>query len=440
MSSLIVAKFGGIALADAEAVRHTAEIINSNPNRRYIVVSSPGIRSSEEIRITDMLYICHSRYANRENFTEILEKIEGRFGEIINALGVNFDMHAEISDLKKNLFLGRTIDYIVSRGEYIMARIVAEYLGWDFVDAANIIVFNRDGTLNVEKSLEAIKNFLRRTEYAVIPGFYGAVSGTNIKTFERGGGDATGALIARAMGAGLYEKWAEATEVFSADPAIVKNPAIIRNITYSELKELTYMGINIVYEDVIYLMQDSGISLSIRNIHHPDDAGTLITDQLPENLQRRVTACIAGRRNYKLIHIHKFGLNKAVGIGRKVFGIFSDRNISCEHYLSGIYQFMIVVKNPLFDLKRVEILNALKDAVNPESVEVEKDLSLIAVIGEGMGTVKGIFAKMFNALAEAGVKVRMIEQGADDLNILIGVYNEDFETSVKALYDAMILQ
>ncbi len=440
MSSLIVAKFGGIALADAEAVRHTAEIINSNPNRRYIVVSSPGIRSSEEIRITDMLYICHSRYANRENFTEILEKIEGRFGEIINALGVNFDMHAEINDLKKNLFLGRTIDYIVSRGEYIMARIVAEYLGWDFVDAANIIVFNRDGTLNVEKSLEAIKNFLRRTEYAVIPGFYGAVSGTNIKTFERGGGDATGALIARAMGAGLYEKWAEATEVFSADPAIVKNPAIIRNITYSELKELTYMGINIVYEDVIYLMQDSGISLSIRNIHHPDDAGTLITDQLPENLQRRVTACIAGRRNYKLIHIHKFGLNKAVGIGRKVFGIFSDRNISCEHYLSGIYQFMIVVKNPLFDLKRVEILNALKDAVNPESVEVEKDLSLIAVIGEGMGTVKGIFAKMFNALAEAGVKVRMIEQGADDLNILIGVYNEDFETSVKALYDAMILQ
>lgn len=440
MSSLIVSKFGGIALADAESVRHTAEIIHSDPNRRYIVVSSPGIRSSEEIRITDMLYICHSRYANRENFTEILEKIEGRFGEIINALGVNFDMQSEISDLKKNLFLGRTNEYIVSRGEYIMGRIMAKYLGWEFVDAANIIVFNRDGTLNVEKSLEAVKNFLGRTEYAVIPGFYGAVSGTNIKTFERGGGDATGALIARAMGAGQYEKWAEATEIFSADPAIVKNPEIIRNITYAELKELTYMGINIVYEDVIYLMQDSGISLSIRNIHHPDDSGTLITDELPENLRRNVAACIAGRRNYKLIHIHKFGLNKAVGIGRKVFGIFADRNIACEHYLSGIYQFMIVVKNPMFDLKRVEILNALKDAVNPESVEVEKDLSIIAVIGQGMGTVKGIFARIFNALADAGVKVRMIEQGADDLNILIGVYDEDFETSIKALYDAMILQ
>ena len=439
---LIVSKFGGISLADVESVRKTADIILSDPSRRYVVVSAPGIRSGDEIRVTDMLYICHSRYANRENFTEVLNKIEERYNELVHGLGVNIDMHACISDLKKNLFLGRSNEYIVSRGEYIMGQILAEYLGWTFVDAVKLIVFNRDGTLNQEKSIAAAQEELKDIDHAVIPGFYGAIAGstTNIKTFERGGGDVTAAVIARALNADLCEKWAESTEVFSADPAIVKNPEIIRNITYAELRELTYMGINIVYEDTIFILQNTGIPLSIRNIHHSEDRGTLITETIPPESGRPVAACIAGRRNFKIVHIHKFGLNKAVGIGRKVFGIFSDRNISCEHYLSGIYQFSIVVKNPMFDLKRAEILKALTEAIEPESIGVEKDLSLIAVIGEGMGTVKGIFAKMFNAVASADVKVRMIEQGADDLNILIGVYDEDFEVTVKALYEVLIQQ
>ena len=438
--SLIVSKFGGISLASVESIKKTAEIIKSDPSRRYVVVSAPGIRSGDEIRVTDMFYICHSRYINRENFTEMLVKIEERFTEIVQALGVNVDIHDQISDLKKNLFLGRTNEYIVSRGEYIMGRIMAEYLGWQFVDAADIIFFNRDGTLNVEKTLETAKTVLSKVDRAVIPGFYGSVSGTNIKTFERGGGDVTGALIARALGADLYEKWAESTEVFSADPAVVKNPSIIRNITYAELRELTYMGISIVYEDVILLMEHSGIPISIRNIHHSDDRGTMVTRDILPDARRDVAACIAGRRNFKVVHIRKFGLNKAVGIGQKVFGIFTSHNISCEHYLSGIYQFSIVVKNPMFDLKRAEIIRELTDAIAPEDIEVQKDLSLIAVIGQGMGTVKGIFAKVFNALAGANIKVRLIEQGGDDLNILIGVYDEDFDVSVKALYDAMILQ
>ncbi|MBQ7154417.1 MAG: aspartate kinase [Synergistaceae bacterium] len=440
--SLIVSKFGGISLADVESVKKTADIILSDPSRRYVVVSAPGIRSGDEIRVTDMLYICHSRYANRENFTEVLTKIEERYNEIISGLGVSVDMHSAISDLKKNLFIGRSNEFIVSRGEYIMGQILADYLGWPFVDAVKLIVFNRDGTLNLEKSLAAVKEVLSGMDHAVVPGFYGAIAGstTNIKTFERGGGDVTAAVIARAMEADLCEKWAEATEVFSADPAIVKNPEIIRNITYAELRELTYMGIDIVYEEMILILQDTGISLSIRNIHHAEDKGTLITATLPPEIGRNVAACIAGRRNFKIVHIHKFGLNKTVGIGRKVFGIFSDRSISCEHYLSGIYQFSIVVKSPLFDLKRAEIIKALNDAIEPESIGVETDLSLIAVIGEGMGTVKGIFAKIFNAIASANVKVRMIEQGADDLNILIGVYDEDFDVTVRALYEAMIQQ
>ena len=321
-----------------------------------------------------------------------------------------------------------------------MARIMAELLGWTFVDAAELIFFNRDGTLNTEKTLSSIKEVLSGVDHAVIPGFYGTVSGTNIKTFERGGGDMTGALIACAVEADIFEKWAETTEIFSADPSIVKNPSIIRNITYSELRELTYMGINIVYDDVVLLMEESGIPTRIRNIHHTDDIGTLITRELPADTKRDVAACIAGRRSFKVIHIKKFGLNKLVGIGQKVFGIFTSRNISCEHYLSGIYQFSIVVKNPMFDLKRAEIINELNKAINPESIEVQKDLSLIAVVGEGMGTVKGIFAKAFDALAAANIKVRLIQQGGDDLNILIGVYDEDFDASVKALYEAMIVQ
>ena len=435
-----MSKFGGMSLADVDSIKKTVEIIRSDPSRRYIVVSAPGIRSGDEIRVTDMFYICHSRYINRENFSEMLTKIEERFNDIVQSLGLKTDIHYEINDLKKNLFLGRTNDYIVSRGEYIMGKIMAELLGWKFVDAAEVIFFNRDGTLNAEKSIAAIKSVLGSVDHAVIPGFYGTVSGTNIKTFERGGGDVTGALIALALGAEKFEKWAETTEIFSADPSIVKDPSIIRNITYSELRELTYMGISILYDDVILLMEKSGIPTSIRNIHHSDDRGTLVTGGLPPDSGRDVAACIAGRRNFKVVHIRKFGLNRAVGIGQKVFGIFTKRNISCEHYLSGIYQFSIVVKNPMFDLKRAEIIQELNDAINPEDIEIQTNLSLIAVVGQGMGTVKGIFAKTFNALAAANIKVRLIEQGGDDLNILIGVYDEDFETAVRALYEAMIVQ
>ncbi|MBQ7221829.1 MAG: aspartate kinase [Synergistaceae bacterium] len=438
--SLIVSKFGGMSLADVDSIKKTAEIIRSDSSRRYVVISAPGIRSGDEMRVTDMFYICHARYINRENFSEMLTKIEDRFTSIVQALDLTTDIHYEMMDLKKNLFLGRTNDYIVSRGEYIMGKIMAELLGWKFIDAAEVIYFNKEGTLNRDKTIAAVKEVVSRYERAVVPGFYGTVSGTNIKTFERGGGDVTGALLALALGADMYEKWAESTEIFSADPSIVKSPSIIRNITYAELRELTYMGISILYDDVILLMEHSGIPISIRNIHHSDDKGTLVTDELPPDSRRDVAACIAGRRNFKVIHIRKFGLNKLVGIGQKVFGIFTRRNISCEHYLSGIYQFSIVVKNPMFDLKRAEIVKELQDAINPEDIEVQKDLSLIAVVGQGMGTVKGIFAKTFDALAAANIKVRLIQQGGDDLNILIGVYDEDFEVSVRALYEAMILQ
>ncbi|MBQ9390150.1 MAG: ACT domain-containing protein [Synergistaceae bacterium] len=439
MNDVTVSKFGSVAFSTPDMVKRTADVIMSDDKRRYIIVSAPGSRNNEDVKMTDLLFILNSRYENREDFSEMLNQARLRFTDIVRGIGVNFDVDAEITAVKKNLFFGKGNDFVVSRGEYIMAKIFAEYLGWKFIDAADCIFFGRDGTLDMEKTFAATEKILSDVSHAVIPGFYGSVGGTGIKLFPRGGGDITAAIVARAVDASLCEKWSETTKIYSADPAIVDNPTVIRHITYEELKQLNYMGVNVFHEDVIYLMQGIGIPIRVRNIHDVDDEGTYVTAELPADSHRSVAACIAGKRNYRIIHIEKFGLNRLTGIGQKVFGIFTERNISCEHYMSGIYRFSIVVKNPLFDLKRAEILQALKDAIHPENIKVEKNLSLLTIVGKGMGTVKGIFAKIFNAIADAGIKVKMIEQGSDDLNIIIGVYDEDYEAAVRAVYGAMIL-
>ena len=439
MSDVIVSKFGSAAFSTQEMVKKAADIVISDPRRRYIVVSAPGNRTRDEVKMTDLLFILNSRYENREGIEEIVEKIRSKFVELVDGLGVNFDVDAEISSLKKNLIFGQGNDFVVSRGEYISAKIFAEYLGWPFVDAADFIFFNKDGALDVEKTSQSAEKLFSDVDRAIIPGYYGSINGKRIKLFPRGGGDTTAAIVARAVHASICEKWSETTKIYSADPSIVENPTVIRQLTYEELKQLTYMGINVCHEGVIHLMQDIDIPFLIKNIHDIEDEGSSITRELPADNHRGVAACIAGKRNYRIIHIEKFGLNRLTGIGQKVFGIFTERNISCEHYMSGIYRFSIVVKNPLFDLKRGEILQALNDAIKPESIKVEKNLSLITVVGTGMGTVKGIFAKIFDGIAEAGIKVRMIEQGSDDLNIIIGVYDEDYEAAVRAIYNAVIL-
>ena len=440
MNNLIVSKFGGNSVASAESIKKAAEIIKSNPARRYIVVSAPGRRSKEDIKVTDMLFMAHAMYSNKEkNYENMLEKIRERYQDIIDGLGIDFDLKGEAADIRKSLVLGRNADYIVSRGEYIIAKILAKFLGWPFVDAADLIYFKIDGTLDEEKTFKEAADFLKNYEHAVIPGFYGSIGGINIRLFPRGGADTTGAILARALNADYCEKWSETSQIFSADPAIVENPEIIRNITYRELRELAYMGIDVIDEDVIYLLQHVKIPIFIRNIKYPEDEGTFISDELPEGIKREVAACIAGIRHYRMIKIEKFGLNKTTGIGHKVFSIFTNRGISCEHYISGIYNFSIIVKHPMFDLKRNEIFDEIRRAINPENIHVEPELSLIAIIGQGMGSVKGIFARVFNAIAEAGVKVRMINQGSDELNIIVGVDDNDFETTVRALYNAMIL-
>jgi len=438
-NDIIVSKFGSSAMANADRIKKTAEIIKSDPRRCYVVVSAPGRVSPDEIQIRDLLYMLYSKYEAREDFTDSLREIQARFEEIVNELGVKFDIAGEIADLNKTLFMGKSRDLIASRGEYIIAKILAAYLGWTFVDATKIIFFNNDGSFNEAQTFTAISQNLARTPNIVMPGGYGAQEGNRI-LMSNARGDIAGAVIARVLGASLYEKWTDHRGIYIADPTLVADAQKVRNVTYGELIELSYMGITAVHEEAMLMLRESGVSLNIRNIFHPEDPGTLITANLPEGTVRKVAACISGRKSYKILRIHKLGLNKLHGVGEKIFNVFSRRGISCEHYISGIYNFAVILKNPMFDLKREEIIKDITAAIQPEKITVERDLALIAIVGTGMGTVKGIFARIFDAVANAGVKVQMINQGADSLNIIIGVRDEDFDKTIKALYNAMILE
>ena len=441
MYHTIVAKFGGSSLADASRIKETASIINMNPARRYVVISSPGERTDDDIKITDMLYMCHLRFTNRENYQDMLNAIHKRFDEIVSGLGIDFDAEAEIKNIRKNLMLGKTSDFIASRGEYITAKILAKLLGWEFVDSSDMIFFNDDGTLNELKTFTTSARILKPLQHAVIPGFYGIMPNGSIKTFSRGGSDTTGSIIARAINADLYEKWTDKAEIFCADPNIVKSPMTIENITYKELHELSYMGFTVLNEDSVFPINKAGIPVNIRDIHNLDDKGTLILPELIEDSPRDNTfVCVAGKRGFRVLHIEKYKMNRESQFAAKLFNIFARYNIACEHCLTGIDIVSLVLKNPLFDLRRSEIISEIKREVNPDNVEVRTNLSLISVIGEGMGTVKGVFAKVFNALANAEVKVKMIDQGSDDLNIIIGVDDEDYERSIRALYNALILK
>lgn len=439
MNNLIVSQFSGSSLSTPEGVKRAAEIIKSDSSRHFVIVSAPG-KTHDEIGITDMLYMCYSNFSNSETYHDILRKIHERYEAIIDSLGITFDIKSEIEALTADLVSGKSSDFIVSRGEYIMSGIMASYLGWERIDAADIICFNDDGTLNESETLRLSRERLTGTNHAVIPGFYGAMTSRGVKTFPRKGGDITGGLIACSVDAGLFEKWNMSREIFSVDPSLIASPAVIRNLTYTETLELNYIGVGILHDDVITLLMNSGIPASIRSTENPEDAGTLITSDIPEDVKRSVTVCIAGRRKFNVVHIEKFGVNRICGFGEKLLRVFAGYGIACEHCLSGIHKMSVVLKTPIFDLRRNDILNDIRRVVEADSVRIEGNLSLIAVIGKGMGTVKGTFAKAFNALADSGINVRMIDHGSDDLNIIIGVHDDDFEESIEALYQAMIVK
>ena len=437
--SIIVARFGGDEAANSNEIKKAAEVLLSDPSRRYAVVSAPG-STPGSVGVTDMLYLCHSRFMGHESYDDIIERISERFNEIVSGLEINCNVGAEIDAIRRSIDMGMSLDYVASRGEYITARIFAEYLGWNFVDAADVIFFDKEGKPDKEKTFSVAGQTLKTMIHAVIPSFYGTAPNGGIKTFVRGDCDSAGALIACSVNAEIFEKWSEAAKVFSADPSVIPNPKVIRNITYREALELNYVGMNLVTDNVVSMLNDAGIPMRIASTHTPDDGGMIISPKLPENINRSVTACIAGNRNFTTIHIRKYGLNKDYDFNSKLFGIFARQRIPCQISLSGIHQMSVILKSPVFDIRRTQITNELQSEIEPESMTVEKGLAVIFVIGEGMGTVKGIFGAIFDALTGASVKAKMVEQGADQQNIMIGVSGGDYETAINALYNALIPQ
>lgn len=438
MSRVITAKFGGTSLADASQIRKVAEIIKSNPERKYVVASAPGKRFPDDIKVTDLLYSCYSEFAKGNEYSGVLAKIKARYSDIISELGITFDIGAEIDTIEFELKKYPPADYLASRGEYLNSKIIAQFMGWPFVDAADVIFFDETGIFDGAKTYPALGEKLKDLPNAIIPGFYGSTPDGRIKTFSRGGSDITGSIVARSVNADLYENWTDVSGMLSADPRIVDRPKPIDYITYTELRELSYMGASVLHEDAVFPVRKAGIPVNIRNTNSPDDNGTLIAASMPKDVKRSPVTGIAGRKGFTSIRVEKSQMNGQTGFGARLLYIFSRNGVPFEHCPTGIDTISVVVNSSMFDSKRDDILREIKNELSPDFITIEKNLAVIAVVGEGMVSARGTAAKVFGALADSGVNIRMIDQGSDELNIIIGVDESDYETAIKALYTAMI--
>ena len=435
--SLKVLKFGGTSLADAEHFRQVAEIIKSDPTRRYVVASAPGKRQGSDTKVTDLLYKCYALAANEEDVTQIFNEIKQRYIDIIEELGIELDLTPKFDRIRDALLHNTGRDYIASRGEYLNAMILAKYLGFEFIDAKKVIFFNEDGSFNAEKTNDVLRDALSEVEHAVIPGFYGSMPNGTIKTFSRGGSDVTGSIVARAASATLYENWTDVSGFLMADPRVIDNPKPISTITYKELRELSYMGATVLHEDAIFPVRYSKIPINIRNTNRPDDRGTFIVPET-DDMSSHIITGIAGRTGFSSVTIEKAMMNTELGLGRKVLQVLEENKISFEHFPSGIDTMTVIVSTKALAEKRADVLAGICKNVNPENIFVEENMALIAVVGRGMVKAKGTAARIFTSLAKANVNIRMIDQGSSELNIIIGVDANDYITALNAIYSEFV--
>lgn len=433
-----VVKFGGSSLASARQFKKVGDIIRADKTRRYVVPSAPGKRNSKDEKVTDMLYTCYEAASIGGAYKKILERIKERYQEIIDGLDLNLNLDHEFDTIEQNFVKGIGRDYAASRGEYLNGIVMANYLGYEFIDSAEVIFFDENGNFESELTNKELSERLEHVERAVIPGFYGSKHDGTIKTFSRGGSDVTGSIVARAIHADLYENWTDVSGFLVADPRIVEDPAVIETITYKELRELSYMGAGVLHEDAIFPVRREGIPINIRNTNKPEDKGTLIVESTCRKPHYTITG-IAGKKGFCAINIEKAMMNAEVGFGRKVLQVFEKYGISFEHMPSGIDTMTIMVHQSEFEEYEQSVIAGIHRAVEPDSVELEADLALIAVVGRGMKATRGTAGRIFSALAHARVNVKMIDQGSSELNIIIGVKNADFETAIKAIYDIFIL-
>ena len=432
-----VVKFGGSSLASARQFKKVGDIIRADKTRRYVIPSAPGKRNSKDTKVTDMLYECYAAASAGASYKKILEAIKARYQEIIDGLELNLNLDHEFATIEENFVKGIGKDYAASRGEYLNGIVMANYLGYEFIDAAEVIFFDEHGNFEAELTNKELSERLEHVDRAVIPGFYGSKHDGSIKTFSRGGSDVTGSIVARAIHADLYENWTDVSGFLVTDPHIVENPEVIETITYKELRELAYMGAGVLHEDAIFPVRKEGIPINIRNTNRPEDKGTLIVESTCRKPRYTITG-IAGRKGFCAINIEKAMMNSEVGFGRKVLGVFEKFGISFEHMPSGIDTMTIMVHQDEFEEYEQSVIAGIHRAVEPDMVDLESDLALIAVVGRGMKGTRGTVGRIFSALAHARINVKMIDQGSSELNIIIGVKNSDFETAIKAIYDIFI--
>ena len=432
-----VVKFGGSSLANADQFKKVGAIISEDESRRYVVPSAPGKRFASDIKVTDMLYACYEAAVNGSDFTEQLEQIKERYQEIIDGLNLSFSLESDFEKIREDFSNQAGQDYAASRGEFLNGKIMAAYLGFDFVDAAEVVRFDNDGSFNADITNELLSAKLKDMHTAVIPGFYGAKESGEVVTFSRGGSDITGSLVALAVGADLYENWTDVSGFLIADPRIVKNPKSIETITYKELRELSYMGASVLHEDAIFPVRKAGIPINIRNTNKPEDKGTLIVENTCRQPRYTITG-IAGTDGFAAITVEKAMMNSEVGFCRKVLQVFEDNGVSIEHMPSGIDTMSIFVHKDSFEEKEQKILSDISKTVNPDHIELESDLALIAVVGRGMKSTRGTAGRIFSALAHAHINVKMIDQGSSELNVIVGVKDEDFEPAIRAIYDIFV--
>ncbi len=433
-----VVKFGGSSLASAVQFEKVGNIIRSDETRRYVIPSAPGKRDSGDTKVTDMLYDCYRSAKGSGLFETKLDAIFRRYEEIIKGLGLDLSMEEEFQTIHDNFAKGIGVEYAASRGEYLNGIIMSHYLGYTFIDAAEVIRFHEDGGLDTEKTDELLQKRLADCEYAVIPGFYGAQEDGTVRTFSRGGSDITGSLVAKAIRADLYENWTDVSGVMVTDPRIVKDPEVIDTITYRELRELSYMGASVLHEDAIFPVRQGGIPINIRNTNRPHDKGTFIVESTCRKPRFTITG-IAGKKGFCSINIEKDMMNSEIGFGRRVLQAFEDEGISFEHTPSGIDTFTVIVHQEEFEAHEQQVIAGLHRLAQPDIIEMQSEIALIAVVGRGMKSTRGTAGRIFAALAHANVNVRMIDQGSSELNIIIGVDNRDFETAVKAIYDIFVI-
>ncbi|MGN0817828.1 MAG: aspartate kinase [Candidatus Coproplasma sp.] len=432
---LKVCKFGGTSMADGHVMNRVKGIIESDPERRFVVVSAPGKRFSGDIKITDLLYGCYEQVKNGNSCAQAFEAVAKRFEGIVKELNLDFDVSSVLEETRERIDQEKSADFTASRGEYLSARVMAKLLGAKFIDAEDVVFFNEEGVLDGDKTYRSISAAIGDAKSAVFPGFYGKGADGKIKTFSRGGSDVSGAIVARAVGASLYENWTDVSGFLACDPRIVDNPRHIKSLSYMELRELSYMGANVLHAESIFPVRKSNIPIVIKNTFRPEDEGTYILPIAQYKPSGNVVTGVAGKKNFTVIFIEKSHMNSEIGFVRKVLSVFERFGVCVEHIPTGIDTMSVVVETEqLKDFKLERILEGIRNDADPDIIRVIENVALIATVGHGMSSSIGTSARLFKALAQANINVKMIDQGSSELNIIVAVKNDEMENCIKAIY------